>query len=383
MNPKCVMLIAGDPSGDANAADLVRALTRRLGGCSFFGAGGPRMKEAGVELEYDLTADSIIGITDAIKKYPLLRKRFNRLAQLALERKPELIVLVDFAGFNLRFAQAIRNASGDWRPKIVQYVSPQVWATRPGRADKLAQNYDLLLCLFQFEKEWYAKRVPQFRVEFVGHPLFDRLPARTTNTESAMPNILLLPGSRTGELKKHLPVMLAAAKAIATQKTVRFKMVLPNESLAAQARPFDLAAVPNLEIQVGGLAEEMARTTLVISKTGTVMLECAYFGLPTLAIYKTSWLTYWIARMIIQVKYIAMPNILADEEVFPEFIQGDATPENITRAMVELLDNPAKRAEVKAKLAIIVASLGGPGAGERAAAAILTLSNERSSILEP
>ena len=367
------MLIAGDPSGDANAADLVGALKKRLGTCAFFGAGGPKMKEAGVELEYDLTADSVIGITDAIKKYPMFRRRFNRLVELALARKPELIVLVDFAGFNLRFASAIRKAASSWRPKIVQYISPQVWATRPGRADKLARDYDLLLCLFHFEKDWYARRVPQFRVEFVGHPLLDRLPVRGPEQEPAGRNILLLPGSRTGELQKHLSVMLDAAQQIARQRDVRFKMILPTEVLAEQARAFDSTTVPNLEIQVGGLAGELARTSLVIAKTGTIMLECAYFGVPTVAIYRTSWLTYWIARMIIQVKFIAMPNILADEEIFPEFIQGAATAENISGAALKLLGDSESRLEIKTKLAGIIASLGGPGAAERVAGAVLSL----------
>ena len=148
-----VMVIAGDPSGDALAADLVRALAKKCAPlpCSFFGAGGPKMARAGVNLTYDLTADSVIGISDVFKKLPQFRKRFKHLVDLAVEQSPDLIVLVDFSGFNRRFAKAIRQRQGgNWKPRIVQYVSPQVWASRAGRARSLQRDVDLLLCLFPF-----------------------------------------------------------------------------------------------------------------------------------------------------------------------------------------------------------------------------------------
>jgi lipid-A-disaccharide synthase len=143
------MVVAGDPSGDALAADLVRALAGSLDSARFIGAGGPRMAEAGVQSSFDLTADAVIGLSDVIRKLPLFRRRIRELTRLAAEEKPELIVLVDFSGFNRRLARAIRNVCGTG-PRLVQYVSPQVWASRPGRADKMAQDFDLLLCLFPF-----------------------------------------------------------------------------------------------------------------------------------------------------------------------------------------------------------------------------------------
>jgi exodeoxyribonuclease VII small subunit len=151
MKPKTVMVVAGEPSGDALAADLVRTLASSLDSARFIGAGGPKMAAAGVECSFDLTADAVIGLV--FKKLPLFRRRMLELTRLAIEEKPELVVLVDFSGFNLRLARAIRRARGR-APKIVQFVSPQVWASRPGRADKMARDYDLLLCLFPFEKEF-------------------------------------------------------------------------------------------------------------------------------------------------------------------------------------------------------------------------------------
>jgi len=386
MKLKRVMVIAGDPSGDALAADLVRALGKRLEPmpCSFFGAGGPKMAHAGVALAFDLTSDSVIGISDVFKKLPEFRKRFLHLVDLAVERQPELIVLVDFSGFNRRFAKAIRRRqkqSENWKPRIVQYVSPQVWASRSGRARSLVRDVDLLLCLFPFEKDWYAKRFPTLNVEFVGPPIFDRYanykfqpekyPSESqVGADTHLPLVVLLPGSRKAELKRHLLVMLTALEQIQNKVPVRYRIVLP-ESLDITGLFPELPH--NLSIQHGGLAEALREASVAISKTGTVMLECAYFGVPTVAIYKTSWLTALIARFIIQVKFLAMPNLLANEAVFPELLQQDATADRIAAEALDLLRNESRRAGVKAKLTEVISRLGGIGATERAASAVLKL----------
>jgi len=373
MTPKTIMVVAGDPSGDAIAADLVRALAAALPGARFIGAGGPRMAEAGVANSFDLTADAVIGLSDVWRKLPRFGRYKRELTRLAMAQKPELIILVDFSYFNQRLARAIRRqASADWRPSMVKYVSPQVWASRPGRAPDMARDFDLLLCLFPFEKDWYARHVPEFRVEFVGHPMFDRFPA-PVRKPSLVPTVLLLPGSRRAELKRHLPVMLGAARLIAAQQSVRFKLVTPSEEMAALARAFPADAGPEMEVQIGHLAEALSETTVAMASTGTVTLECAYFGVPAVALYKTSLQTYLIARQVVTVKYLSMPNILADEPLFPEFIQHEATAANLARAALELLANPARRAEIQSKLARVISTLGGPGAAHRAAAAILKL----------
>jgi lipid-A-disaccharide synthase len=170
------MLIAGEASGDLLAAELVSALRGKLPDAKFFGAGGAKMSAAGVELAFDLTQHSVIGISDVLKNYFKFRRLFNQLLALAIERKPDVVIGVDYGGFNLRFGHAVKeyvrnNPFSKWNPKIVQFVSPQVWASRPGRAILLAADYDLLLSIFPFEKDWYAQRVPKLRVEFVGHPM--------------------------------------------------------------------------------------------------------------------------------------------------------------------------------------------------------------------
>src|SRR5437763_10971830 len=198
MRPRSLMVIAGETSGDLLAAELVQALRDELSAFGaaptldhqplhasleprFFGAGGPAMANAGVELAFDMTEHSVIGLSDVLKNYSKFKRLFRQLHNLALERQPDAIVCVDFSGFNRRFARAMKEYVRahtdwfhDWNPKIIQYVSPQVWASREGRAYQMARDYDLLLSIFPFEKEWYAKRVPGLRVEFVGHPIVDR-----------------------------------------------------------------------------------------------------------------------------------------------------------------------------------------------------------------
>jgi lipid-A-disaccharide synthase len=380
------MLIAGEASGDTLAAELVSALLaaskRSEDGraSQFFGAGGAKMAEAGVELAFDLTQYSVIGLEDVLKHYFKFRRLFNQLLTLAIERKPDAIIGVDFGGFNLRFGHAIKqyvrnNPFLKWNPKIIQFVSPQVWASRPGRANRLAADYDLVLSIFPFEKDWYAQRVPKLRVEFVGHPMIGRFGVRSSEfgIRNSEKSVLLLPGSRVDELRRHLPVMLGALELIREKlPSARAKMILPNEGLKELADKLS-APQPVVEIQIGDLPQALTQADLAIASTGTVTMECAFFGVPTVTLYKTSWFNWEIARRIAAVKWATMPNILANEEIYPEFIQSAATPENIAHAALELLQNESRRQIIKSQLAKIVSSLGEPGANARAATAILSL----------
>jgi len=393
------MLIAGEPSGDTLAAELVGALRQKVIAGSldssadvqplrtalaprFFGAGGPRMAAAGVELAFDLTRHSLIGIADVFKKFFQFRRMFHQLLRLAIERQPDVIIGVDYGGFNLRFGKAIkdyvrkhRREFTPWNPKIIQFVSPQVWASRPARAYKLAENYDLLLSIFPFEKDWYAARVPELWVEFVGHPMVDR--SRSPESEvqrpkSEPPLVVLLPGSRADEVRRHWPVVTGAFELLRRElPALRGKIILPNDALAQSVRAS--GAPQGLELQVGGLHEALAGADLAITKSGTITMECAFHGVPAVVFYKTSWPEYFIAKQIISVKYLAMPNLLAGEAIYPEFVQDAATPENISSAALELLRDEARRRTARAQLAKVIALLGTPGATNRAADAILSL----------
>lgn len=401
MKRKSIMVVAGEASGDWLAAELVRALREEITTAEatptwdyqplhasleplFFGAGGQHMAAAGVELAFDLTAHSVIGLWEPLKNYFKFRRLFVQLYELALERKPDTVVLVDFSGFNRRLAHAIKSHVRqhldwfhDWDPKLIQYVSPQVWASREGRAYQVARDYDLLLSIFPFEKEWYARRVPKLEVEFVGHPMLDRysgihcrqpLDAPVKNP----PTILLLPGSRPGELARHIPVMTEALAILRKAFTnLHANVVLPNEELLNQAKGMNLPA--EIKVQVGELPQALKEADVALASTGTVTMECAYCGVPTVAFYKTAWLNYEVGKRIVSVNHLAMPNILADEPVYPEFVQNMATPENISKAALELLRDQPRRLKIKAKLAEIISSLGGPGATRRAARTIVRL----------
>lgn len=390
------MLIAGEASGDQLAAELVTALRGQLPEAAYFGAGGARMAAAGVTLVQEMSQLAVVGITDVLVKIFELRRLMQKLVAIAIKQQPDVIIGVDYGGFNLRLGHAIKeyvrsHPHSQWNPKIVQFVSPQVWASRPGRAQRLAQDYDLLLSIFPFEPAWYAQRAPRLRVEFVGHPMvgrfaqdkllrnphddlrFNRPAHGTTPLPNRPPRIVLLPGSRKSELKRHLPPMLGSLALMQAQlSSLRAKMILPNQALAEFVGRL-VTPSANLEIQIGDLPQALAQADLALAKTGTVTMECAFFGLPTVTLYKGSWLNYQIARHLITVKTFTMPNLLADEEVYPEFLQYALTAENLARAALDLLQNETRRQRIHAQLAQVISSLGEPGAPQRAAAEIMRL----------
>jgi lipid-A-disaccharide synthase len=402
------MLIAGETSGDLLGAELAPRLRARVTDAEgqpsddlqplqsslepeFYGAGGPRMAAAGVRLSVDMTEHSVVGLWEVIKQYNHYRRVFRQLFQLAEAREPDVIVLIDFAGFNLRFAHAVRRRTrslqgtfNNWQPRLVQYVSPQVWASRPRRARQMAQDYDLLLSIFPFEREWYAEHAPDLPVVFTGHPIADRHPAASALTNKlkkgaqsaaavrGSPHLALLPGSRVAELKHHLPVMRDALSEMRRAKpALRATLVVPDQRLLELARSFRMPG--EVHLQAGNLSAVLESADVALASTGTVTLECAWFGVPTVTLYKTSPLTYWVGKRLVLVKFMAMPNLLANEAIYPEFIQDAATGANLARSALELLDNTEKRAAIQARLASVVRSLGPPGASDRAAEAIVRL----------
>lgn len=386
MKPLTFLIIAGDPSGDLAAADLVRALRNRFGPFPprFIGAGGPALRSAGVELDYELTGHSVIGL-EILKRLAFFRRVFAGLLRLADTETPDVVIGVDYAGFNLRFAETLRKRlrrrSGpfqNWRPRVIQYISPQVWASRPGRAQRLARTHDLLLSILPFESSWFAQRVPQLRVEFVGHPLVDRhLQSRPPSSQDPAtgPCLVLLPGSRISELIRHLPVVAAAAAQVRRETGIRLLLVLPEERLRPITESL-LASYPEIEIQIGQLSAALLSATVAMASTGTVTLECAWFGVPTVALYKTWFLTYQVGKRIITVPHLAMPNLLAGETVLPEFVQDDATASNLASATLALLRDNSGRLAIRRRLLELAQSLGQPGTSQRAADAIARILNQ-------
>lgn len=396
MKPRTIMVVAGDPSGDRLAAELVTALRREILAAAqdnsrdvqplrtalsprFFGAGGPEMAGAGVELAFDLTQHAVIGVTGVLKNILKFRRMLHQLRRLAIERQPDVIVGVDFSGFNLRLARMIkhhvrkhRTEFTPWNPRLVQFVLPQVWASRAWRAFALAENYDLLLGIIPFERAWYAQRFPGLNMHYVGHPIVERLAEavrQKRRSRSEAPCVLLLPGSRNAEVQRHGPLVLETFALLQKEvPALRAKLILPNEKLAQAMR--QLAVPAAIEIQAGSVTAALAEADLAIAKSGTVTMECAMFGVPAVVFYQVSAVNSVIVKLFLTVKHIGLPNLIAGREVFPEFLQGAATPENLARAALKILRDPAHRQAVQSELARVVAALGGGGATTRAAQAI-------------
>jgi lipid-A-disaccharide synthase len=364
-----VYLVAGEASGDRLAADLLRELKKNPK-LKAYGVGGPMLKAAGQEQSLNLAKHAVVGLTDVLKNLPKFLKIFREVKHEIAEVNPDVVILVDYPGFNLRLAKALhgqRNA-----PAIVYYVSPQVWAWKAGRAKLMERILDRLLVIFPFEVDWFAKHTPKLKTKWVGHPLADRWIAQAKEgPKDEIPCVALLPGSRAKEIAKHWPVLLQTAQRIVReQKNVTF-MTLATDHEMRQKLEEEWARQPmsgvSLDILAGQSLTQLTRCSLAIVASGTATLECAMAGLPMLVIYKTSWLTYWLGRFLIQLPYLSMVNVLAGEKVVPEFLQGAMEPERLAKAALQILRNPKGAEAMAGRIRDVAKKLGGPGAAARAA----------------
>jgi len=313
-----------------------------------------------MELLLDLTEHAVVGLVEVLKNYGKFRRIFWDLVRVAEQRRPDAVVLVDFPGFNLRFAAQMKRRG----IKVIYYISPQLWAWHASRAKQIERDVDLMLCIFPFEKDWYAKHAPKLRVEFVGHPFAERL-GENPKPETRNPKlILLLPGSREREVAKIFPIMADVVDRMPND--LEFIAAAVNEQTAAM-----MTSHPRIKVESGTAQELMQHATLAITASGTATMECAFYGCPMIVVYKVNWLTYLIGRMVVKVNWLAMPNVIAGREIVPEFIQHDAEPERITVIARQLLENDKIRGAMQRELATVVGSLGGAGASERAARLIL------------
>ena len=368
-NPR-LYLVAGEVSGDRLAADLVRALKKRNAQLEVFGVGGPMLRAAGQEQSFDLARHAVVGLTDVLRNLPKFLGFFRQVKAEILRLKPDVVVLVDYPGFNLRLAQALHRSNPS--PAIVYYVSPQVWAWKAGRARTMERILERLLVIFPFEVEWFAHRTPGLKVKWVGHPLADRwIEQGKPVTPEENPCVALLPGSRPVEIARHWPVLLETAARIAReQRNVRFVTLATGPEMRQQLEE-EWARHPtsgvSLDIVSGQPLTLLNRCTMAIVASGTATLECAMAGLPMLVIYKTSWFTYLLGRMLVKLPYLSMVNVLAGEKVVPEFLQSAATPQRLTTAALQILRNPRGTEKMARRIQEVAAKLGGPGAAERAA----------------
>ncbi len=368
-----IYLVAGEASGDARGAELMRALRERLPGAEFHGAGGHEMRELAGGDFMDWAAEAVVGLWDVLKKYGYFRRQFSRMLRDLAAREPDALILIDYPGFNLRLAHAARARFP--KLKIIQYVSPQVWAWHVGRMRQMAKDLDLMLCIFPFEEPFYENS--GLEAAFVGHPLLDSLAARKIDHPREPDLVGLFPGSRVKEVSRIFPAMARAAHEMAREKPhLRFEAAAARPELAelmqADLRAHGLEALP-LRVTVGGSQELMQRAAVGLVASGTATLEAAYFGLPMAIIYKVAWLTWAVGKRLVKVPFLGMPNLIAGREIVREFLQEQAAPKAMAAEMLRLLDDPSAREKMQAELAGVIAQLGERGAGRRAAEAVCRL----------
>jgi lipid-A-disaccharide synthase len=367
-----IYFVAGEASADNHAAALMYSLRELDADLDFIGRGGPQMRKiAGEQFKNWIDDAAVLGLWEVIRKYGYFREQFHETLNEIHESKPDAIVLIDYPGFNLRLARALRKQSP--RQKIIYYISPQVWAWNRGRIKKMARFLDLMLCIFPFEADLYNKS--GLRAVFVGHPMIERLRARKIGTERDRNLIGLFPGSRMREVRKIFPVMLESVPELQKQnRGMRFEVAAASEELAREMREM-LArrgqGQQRVQIKVGETAALMQRASAGIVASGTATLEAAYFRLPFVLIYKVAWPTYLAARLVVSVKYLGMPNVLADREVVPEFIQHRARPDAIVKAVRQLIEEANARDRMISEFDRIVSKLGEGGASDQAARAII------------
>ena len=369
---KTIYFVAGEVSADNHGAALMRSLRELDSDLQFVGRGGPHMQEiAGKRLKNWIGDSAVLGLWEVIRKYGYFRQQFRKTLNEIEESKPDRVVLIDYPGFNLRLARALRTQSA--QRKIIYYISPQVWAWNRGRIKKMARFLDLVLCIFPFEAELYNES--GLRAVFVGHPVIERLETERIYTKRDPDLIGLFPGSRLREVRKIFPLLLEAANLLKRRKpSLRFEVGASSPELASETQKMIDSKSPDrqmIHIKVGETAAIMQRAFAGIVASGSATLEAAYFRLPFVLIYKVAWPTYLAARLVVTVKYLGMPNVLANKEVVPEFIQHRAKPNLIVKAVWRLMENPEARAGMIAEFDEIVGKMGKGEASEKAARAII------------
>ena len=368
---KTVMIVAGEASGDMHGASIVREMLRIDPSLNFYGIGGNMMQEAGVKLLVNASETAVVGLTEVISKLGALFRIIRQMKISLDEMKPELVILIDYPDFNLNFVAPAAKKRGI---KIFYYISPQVWAWRKNRINKIKRLVDKMAVILPFEVDTYAAK--GFAVDYVGHPLLDLVkPAyskqasqKIFNLDESKITIGLLPGSRLSEVVQLLPEMLRAAEILA-QKIQNVQFILPLADTLEEKTVDDMVSAFNVKVKVisGQTYDAVSCCDLAIVASGTATLETALLGVPMIIIYKISPLSYFIGRLIVNVKNIGLANIIAGKTVVPELIQENASGNRIASEAIDILTDGKRKLEMIKELAAIRSKLGNPGAARKTA----------------
>ena len=368
-----VMIIAGEASGDLHGSGVVRELKRLSPTVEVFGVGGDKMKQEGMDIIYHINELGFMGFMEVLRHLPFIKTMEHTLEQIVKFKKPDVLVLIDYPGFNLRFARIAKR----YDVKIVYYISPQVWAWHRSRVKKIRSLVNKMLVIFPFEADFY--RSEGIDAEFVGHPLLEVLESKLDRKNFCMrfsldeqkTIVALLPGSRKQEIDYIFPEMLSAARMISmennTEIVVGVAPTLDEEYFSTLYNLRDVHFIKGLTYEV------MANADFAFVTSGTATLETACFGTPMFVVYKTSWLTYLIGRALVHIKNIGLVNIAAGKTIVPEFIQHKATAKGMAKSAMKLLNDKMQLADMKEELSKVKIILGTVGASQRVAERVLQM----------
>ncbi len=372
--PKKILIIAGEASGDLHASNLLLELKKQYPGLYAFGLGGEKLKNAGAEIMTDLTKLAVVGFFEILKNYWKFRRIFYDVLKKTDAVRPDAAILVDYPGFNLKLAAELKKRN----IKIVYFISPQVWAWGKKRVDFIRSHIDLMLVLFKFEEILYGGHAEGgFKVRFVGHPLLDAIKPTKSAQElldefglrRTGRTIALLPGSRMKEVTQLLPVMLKSAQIIFRKEPQAQFLICRAPTIPRQIVK-DLIDAASIDFPYKVMENEttngLEASDFAIVASGTATLETAILNKPMVIVYKTSLLTWLLARLLIKIPYIGLVNVVAGEKIVPELVQFDATPRKIASTVLAILGDKQKMEKINAELYALKNTLGIPGACRRA-----------------
>lgn len=373
---KNILIICGEPSGDLHASNLVKDLKSLDPSIRFFGMGGNLCKRAGVDVAFDISDLALVGLIEVLKNIFTVGRAYRAVLKKTEAEKPDLAILVDYPGFNLRLARELKGRS----IPVAYYISPQVWAWGRDRVNIIKRCVKKILVFFKFEEELY--KTYDVDAEFVGHPLLDTVKISMSREEflnkyglsKDKPVLALLPGSRPSEVKTLLPVMAAAA-AIVKRSNISIQFAVskhPDLDIELYRKALEASGIDAKLIE-GNTYNLVGSANLALVASGTATLETAIIGTPLIITYKTNPITYIAYKFVAYTHFLGIVNIIADKEVAPEFLQYEATPDNIAAKASELLSDSSKLSAMRDELAKVKSSLGSSGASMRAARAILSL----------
>ena len=377
-----ILIIAGEASGDLHGAHLVEQLHNLDPSIHCYGVGGDAMEAAGVRLLGHISDMAVVGLTEVASKAGPILSVYRRLKKTLVNEKPHLVILIDYPEFNLFLAGAIKKLN----IPIVYFISPQIWAWRRGRVRKIARLIDRMIVIFPFEKDFYEKAGVE--ADFVGNPLLDAVRFRFSPQEAVghfnlapqVPTIGLLPGSRMGEIRRHLPVFLKAIPLIQRQiQPVQFILPVASGIDRKHIAALCAGAGDTIRIVRNDVYDVMNIADFLLVASGTATVEAAIVGTPMAIIYQVSPITAWLARLLIKTQNVGMVNIIANKTIVPELLQHDFTPEAVAGVATKYLLNKTARDTMKRELQGVRRLLGEPGAAQRAAQSVYTFLHQIKS----